>query len=72
MGDNADVRMIKSDVGAIKGTLGQLSPKIEEMHAALPHLATKSDLSGYIRWTTLAAFVSIVIAAVALGFKAAQ
>jgi hypothetical protein len=39
------VARIRSDISEIKGILGRLAPRIDEIYAKLPFFATKEDLA---------------------------
>jgi hypothetical protein len=41
----SDVGHIRSDMTEIKGILGRLAPRIDEMYGKMPHLGTKEDLA---------------------------
>ena len=41
----SDIRHIKSDISEIKGVLGRLVPRIDEIYGKIAHLATKEDLA---------------------------
>jgi len=41
----SDVAHIRSDISEIKGILGRLAPRIDEIYAKLPFFATKEDLA---------------------------
>ena len=41
----SDVGHIRSDISEIKGILGRLAPRIDEMYGKLPYFATKEDVA---------------------------
>lgn len=50
-----------------RNTLQALTPKVEAIHAQVPHLATKADLRPFLTVRGLSIFVGLLVLGIGLG-----